>query len=405
MDPLAPLDPDVPQPAQPAKALEPQTNRPDTPPAYAAIQTDAEESAALKQPTETRILMWILLGKHGLRSGWSVVLFLLLYGLLVAGVGFVFFKLHLVDEKFRFTASATLFGDLIQLLAIVGAAAIVALVERRRGNLLSFNLMGPHRARHFIEGLAAGFVAISALIGALAWGGWLHFGSIALSGADIVRYAAVWGLAFLVVGCVEEGLFRCFLQSTLTRGINFWWALGIVGAVCAALAIFGKGNGIWGVYILAALGFVPCLLLELNKAGSAAFWQAAWVTSTLFGYVHTGNNGENWIGIFAAATIGFVFVVSIHVTGSAWWAIGCHAAWDWAETYFYGAADSGNVATGHYLTVNPAGSSFWSGGTDGPEGSVLVLGIIVLFLVALMAIYDRRKPAVLNDAAPALVAD
>ena len=106
MDPLAPLDPDVPQPAHPAKALEPQTNRPDTPPAYAAIQTDAEESAALKQPTETRILMWILLGKHGLRSGWSVVLFLLLYGLLVAGVGFVFFKLHRVDEKFRFTACA-----------------------------------------------------------------------------------------------------------------------------------------------------------------------------------------------------------------------------------------------------------------------------------------------------------
>ena len=391
MDPLAPLDPDVPRPAHPAKALEPQTNRPDTPPAYAAIQTDAEESAALKQPTETRILMWILLGKHGLRSGWSVVLFLLLYGLLVAGVGFVFFKLHLVDEKFRFTASATLFGDLIQLLAIVGAAAIVALVERRRGNLLSFNLMGPHRARYFIEGLAAGFVAISALIGALAWGGWLHFGSIALSGADIVRYAAVWGLAFLVVGCVEEGLFRCFLQSTLTRGINFWWALGIVGAVCAALAIFGKGNGIWGVYILAALGFVPCLLLELNKAGSAAFWQAAWVTSALFGYVHTGNNGENWIGIFAAATIGFVFVVSIHVTGSAWWAIGCHAAWDWAETYFYGAADSGNVATGHYLSVTPAGAVLWSGGTDGPEGSVLVLGAILLLLVTLVVIYGPRR--------------
>ena len=398
MDPLAPLDPDVPRPAHPAKALEPQTNRPDTPPAYAAIQTDAEEPAALKQPTETRILMWILLGKHGLRSGWSVVLFLLLYGLLLAGVGFVFFHLHLVDEKFHFTASATLFGDLIQLLAIVGAAAIVALVERRRGNLLSFNLMGPHRARHFVEGLVAGFVAISALIGALAWGGWLHFGSIALSGADIVRYAAVWGIAFLVVGCVEEGLFRCFLQSTLTRGINFWWALGIVGTVCAVLAIFGKGNGIWGVYLMAALGFVPCLLLELNKAGGAGFWQAAWVTSTLFGYVHTGNNGENWVGIFAASAIGFVFVVSIHVTGSAWWAIGCHAAWDWAETYFYGAADSGNVATGHYLSVTPAGATLWSGGTDGPEGSVLVLGAILLLLAALVVIYGRRKSSAVFNA-------
>jgi hypothetical protein len=102
------------------------------------------------------------------------------------------------------------------------------------------------------------------------------------------------------------------------------------------------------------------------------------------------------IGIFAAGAIGFVFVVSLRVTGSAWWAIGCHAGWDWAETYFYGAIDSGNVATGHYLTVTPAGSTFWSGGADGPEGSVLVIGIIVLLLVALVVIYGRRRPVVLN---------
>jgi uncharacterized protein len=398
MDPLAPLDPDVPEVADTATTPGAQTIQPESPAASAAIKTGAQEPAGLKQPPETRILLWILWGKQGLRAGWSVLLFLLLFGLFVFGVGFIFLKLHLVDTKSHFTASAALFGDLIQLLAMVGAAAIVALAERRRGNLLAFNLMGPHRARHFVEGLVAGFIAISALIGALAWGGWLHFGAISLSGGQIARYAAVWGIAFLVVGCVEEGLFRCFLQSTLTRGINFWWALGIVGTVCAVLAIFGKGNGIWGVYLMAALGFVPCLLLELNKAGGAGFWQAAWVTSTLFGYVHTGNNGENWVGIFAASAIGFVFVVSIHVTGSAWWAIGCHAAWDWAETYFYGAADSGNVATGHYLSVTPAGATLWSGGTDGPEGSVLVLGAILLLLAALVVIYGRRKSSAVFNA-------
>jgi hypothetical protein len=68
-------------------------------------------------------------------------------------------------------------------------------------------------------------------------------------------------------------------------------------------------------------------------------------------------------------------------------------AWDWAETYFYGAADSGNVATGHYLTTSPVGNALWSGGADGPEGSLLVIGIIVLLLVALLAIYRRRNDA------------
>jgi membrane protease YdiL (CAAX protease family) len=159
-----------------------------------------------------------------------------------------------------------------------------------------------------------------------------------------------------------------------------------------------KGNGVWGVYAFALLGLLPCLLLHIRKAPGAAFWQAAWVTSTLFGFIHTSNNGENWIGIFAAAAIGFVFCVSVRVTGSAWWAIGCHAAWDWAETYFFGAADSGTVASGHYLTTTPAGNALWSGGTDGPEGSLLVLAVILLLLVALVAVYGRRKPAGLATA-------
>jgi membrane protease YdiL (CAAX protease family) len=190
-------------------------------------------------------------------------------------------------------------------------------------------------------------------------------------------------------------MFRCYLQFTLTRGLNFWWALGIVALICAFLLVTHKGNGAWGVYIMVLLGLAPCLWLHLKKAESSGFWQAAWITSTLFGFVHTGNNGENWIGIFAAGAIGFVFVVSIRVTGSAWWAIGCHAGWDWAETYFYGAIDSGNVATGHYLTTSPAGNPLWSGGNDGPEGSVLVLGVILLLLIAVIAIYGHRKAVAL----------
>jgi hypothetical protein len=35
----------------------------------------------------------------------------------------------------------------------------------------------------------------------------------------------------------------------------------------------------------------------------------------------------------------------------------------------------------------------WSGGADGPEGSLLVLGAILLLLVSLLVLYGRRKPA------------
>jgi hypothetical protein len=235
------------------------------------------------------------------------------------------------------------------------------------------------------------------------WGGWLRFGPVALSGAQIFGYAAAWGVVFLLTGCFEEGFFRCYLLSTLTRGINFWWAAGTIGLVCLLLALFVKGNCVWGVYAVALLGLIPCLWLHLKKAPGSGFWQAAWVTSTLFGSIHIGNGGENWVGIFAAALIGFVFCVSVRVTGSAWWAIGCHASWNWAESYFYGTADSGMVASGHYLNTTPAGNVLWSGGADGPEGSLLVIGVILLLLVALLVIYGRKQttlatPLAIKDA-------
>ena len=321
-----------------------------------------------------------------------IFLFLTLLFMWVLGTAasvFVHKVLHIKTGSF--TAASAIVGGLIELLAILGAGALVALIEGR--SILAYNLTGPRRAQHFLVGLVAGFLALSALIGALVAGGWLHFGAVALSRTQIFAFAALWGIAFLLTGFFEEGSFRCYLQFTFTRGIDFWWALGIVAVTCAYLAIFVGGSASWGVYTAALLGVLPCFVLHRKAAprSGSGFWCAAWVTSTLFGFVHTGNGGENWIGIFAAAFIGFVFCVSVWLTGTAWWAIGCHAAWDWAETFFYGTADSGLAPQGHFLTTSPAGNALWSGGTDGPEGSLLVLGVILLLLLLLLVLYGRGK--------------
>jgi hypothetical protein len=367
---------------------------PEAPPTPADVTLSQEIYAPAPEAKLPRGLRWTFLGSQGLRAGWSVLIFAILFLLLATGVGYAFVHLHLIGKRTDFTASTAFFGELSAFLALAGAAALVAFIERRR-SLLAFNLTGPRCIPRFFSGLLTGFLALSALVGALTLGGWMHFGPVALTGVNIFKFGALWAAAFLLVGCVEEGAFRCYLQFTLTRGINFWWALGIVAGLCLDLLLRSKGNGVWGVYIIALLGLFLCLMLHFRKTPRSGFWQAAWVTSTLFGYIHTGNGGENWIGIFAAAFIGFVFCVSVRVTGSAWWAIGCHAAWDWAETFFYGTADSGMVASGHYLTASvPANANpLWSGGADGPEGSVLVLGVILLLLAALLVIYGRRKPA------------
>jgi membrane protease YdiL (CAAX protease family) len=337
----------------------------------------------------SRGLDWVLVGDHGLRAGWSVLLAYGLFYLFRMVVGTVFVTANLVSDQNDYAPGSMLMLELVPFLAMVATGALMAMIEHRR--ILDYNLIGSRRWMHFAAGLCVGMVTFSALIGALKLGGWLRFGPPALAGAEMVRMAALWGCAFLLVACVEEGMFRCYLQFTLTRGINFWWALAAQVALCFYAYGNAGGDGARGVYVAAAVGLLPCLILHQRRAPRSAFWQAAWVTSTFFGMIHTFNSGENWRGIFAAACMGFVFCVSVRVTGSAWWAIGCHAAWDWMETYLYGTADSGLPAQGHLLTSAPAGNPLWSGGTDGPEGSVLALAAVALMLGLMLAVHGLRK--------------
>ncbi|WP_420236511.1 CPBP family intramembrane glutamic endopeptidase [Telmatobacter bradus] len=386
-----------------APSLTPEPESPASPESFAAGQQLEESPAALppqpaplSTPVEPgkieKLAAAVFVGEDGLRSGWSILLFTVLMGIVSGVLGAFFVGLHLLNLKQPPGLRSMFFGELLQVLGIAAAAAAVALIERRKGNLLAYNLIGPRRTKRFFAGLGWGFVALSVLVGALKAGGWIALTGSGLAAPQILQYAALWGLTFLLVGCVEEGMVRCFLLSTLTRGLNLWWALGLQAAMCAFLAFCVKGGSVWGVYAIALLGLAPCIWLHLKKAESAGFWQAAWVTSTLFGLMHTGNGGENWIGIFQAAAVGFIFCVSVRLTGSAWWAIGFHAAWDWTETFFYGTADSGIPAHGSFLVAKPFGNAFWSGGADGPEGSPLCMIPILLALVVLVA-FDRGQRA------------
>jgi uncharacterized protein len=360
----------------------------------------------------------VFVGPQGLRCGWSMLLFYALYYIFRLVIGTIFFSAGLVGDSIDGSATSVLFAELIPLFSLIGAAAIVALIEQRR--ITSYNLAGPDRLRNFLFGAVLGFAALSLLIGELAFGGWLRLAPSNLPGAQAIGFAFLWALAFLVVAAVEEGLFRSFALSTVARGINFWWALAAQAVICADV-YFQPGNlGSGGVYLAALIGLLPCLLLHMKKMGApgpgspatgprrgggdpshlgiresaaarGAFWQAAWVTSTVFGLYHTLNGGENWIGVFAAAAIGFVFCVSVRLTGSVFWALGFHAAWDWAETFFYGTADSGLEGKGHLLFALPRGNTLWSGGSDGPEGSLLVLGVILLLFLFVIVVYGRGK--------------
>lgn len=342
-----------------------------------------------------RGLRWMFIGPQGLRAGWCIAIFLALFKLFIDAIFIAATYFHWTgqdESSMTFTPGFEILQESVVFLCLLCVTAIMTKIEGRK--IADYNLRGPRRVGHFFAGIAIGFLAFSAMIAILAAGGWVHLGPVTLPAAAAVKYAMLWGFGFLLVGLYEEGEWRCYLQYTLDRGVNFWWALACVAAMCLWLAIRVKGNGNWGVYAMALLGFFPCLILHLKSAPrSGAFWQAAWATSTYFGFVHTGNGGENWVGILQCGAIGFVFCMSVRFTGSAWWAIGCHAAWDWSETYFYGAVDSGMTGQGHLLSAVPVGNPLLSGGSDGPEGSLLGLPLMVLLGVVVWVLYARQKPA------------
>jgi hypothetical protein len=70
--------------------------------------------------------------------------------------------------------------------------------------------------------------------------------------------------------------------------------------------------------------------------------------------------------------------------------VGFHAAWDWGQSYFYGTADSGLIAKGHLYGEHAVGPALWSGGATGPEGSLIVLPLLVIIALLMWAWWGRR---------------
>jgi membrane protease YdiL (CAAX protease family) len=293
-----------------------------------------------------RDLRWVFIGADGLRAGWGVLCFVALFA------GFEFLSGWVIQHLLHphhLTAvmplKLGLISEIAQFIPVLLATAIMAWIEGRP--LLAYGYQGKARAARFFWGLVWGFVALSALVGVLWKAGLLVFDGETLHGAAIWKYGFAWAFVFLLVAFFEESTLRGYLQYTLSRGIGFWWG---------------------------------ALLL-----------------SFLFGFSHKINPGETPVGLFGAAAVGLVFCLSLWYTGSLWWAIGCHAGWDWAESYFWGTSDSGLVAEGHLFSEHPAGPSLWSGGTTGPEGSLLVIGLLAIMALLMWVWWGRRVRSPFSD--------
>ena len=318
----------------------------------------------------------LFFGDDGLRAGWSVLLYFVLMMLL----GFVgaplVARFHLIPQpsdlsktpsgQAEISWSAQAAGEALEFALVVVPALLMSLLERRP--LARYGITAKRMLPDFFSGLFWGFVSLSALVGALLLTHGMAFDGVLLHGSTALVYALKWGLVFLLVGLFEEFFFRGYLQYTVSRGIA---------------------------------GIVRTMDAGYRDSHAIGFWVAATLFSVLFFMlVHTGNGGETAAGIVAVGLAGLVFVFSLWRTGSLWWAIGMHTAWDWAQSYFYGTADSGTVSQGRLLATHPTGPKLLSGGTDGPEGSILVIPTLLLLMLVIHLTLPRRAYPLTADQSP-----
>src|SRR5450631_1131382 len=291
-----------------------------------------------EQSLSPSVLRRMFSGSSELRAGWRLLIFLTIVVALINASNLVVrWLLHKADETTLFLVREVM-GFLIFLLA----SWIMGRIEGR--TIADYGLPGRRLFRvQFWQGVLLGFASITGLLVAMRVVGVFHFGSIALHGTDIWKWAIVYALVFILVALLEEFRARGYGLFTLSAGVGLW----------------------------------PAAIL------SAAY----------FGYSHHGNSGEDWVGLFNAGAFGLLACFLLRRTGNLWMPIGLHMAFDWGETYFYGVADSGKTLPGHLLSSSSSGPAWLSGGTVGPEGSLLcTLLLIVVWLICAGWLREVKYP-------------
>lgn len=273
----------------------------------------------------------------------SVVFLAMAVALMAAGLFAVVQALHLHVDVDKAPLGTLLCGQVaLVALTVVLPGALVALVTR--DSPAAFGWGRPSRLVQLVAGVAGGVFLMTLLIGLIALLGGIRLTASPAPFRQILGYGAGYALLFGLTAISEEGLFRGYALFQLSRAISFW--------------------------------------------------PAAIVMSLLFVAAHLGHKNETLLGLAQVGAFGLLMAFSVRKTEGLWFALGFHGAWDFTETFVYGVPDSGLASAGSLLTSHFSGPAWVTGGSVGPEGSVLVLPALAIMALlihfGLQAISVRR---------------
>lgn len=289
----------------------------------------------------------IFAGSRGIRTGWRLTIFFLV----LAGSGFgvfavVFLRIPAAERIFRqgfLSPSLEYVTEIPTAIVLLVCSLVMARIENRGLGDYGLSIRGG-AGKHFLWGLFWGLCVFSGVMLLIATLRGFSFGGLAIHGLDLLKYAGLWAIGFLLVGFVEEFLFRGYVQFTLAQAIGFW--------------------------------------------------PAAIVWSLTFAGVHLRNPGENLVGALEVFLFAMFACLTLRRTGALWFAMGFHAAGDYAETFLFSVHDSGYAASGTLLNSSFHGPGWLTGGKVGPEGSVIAMLALCIVMLCFHFLYPRGSGAV-----------
>jgi membrane protease YdiL (CAAX protease family) len=265
-----------------------------------------------------------------IRLLWRAVIFYVLADWLLSlaldpAFRFIAGTLHVADGL---TAANVAIGEIENFAIALVCTAIFAWYEGRRVDSYGLPIDQALSARAWEGALIGVIMAGAVAVGMYLLGG-MQIRGLETTGIALVVSALAWLGANICVGLAEEFLYRSYLLQTLWKSIGFW-----PGAIVIALGFtadhyfFKTGENIWDVITLMSL-------------------------SLMMSY-------------------------SVVRTGTLWFAVGFHIAFDYMQLFVIGTPNGAQVPQGRLLDASFNGPSWLTGGVLGTEASFLMYPAIAL---------------------------
>jgi uncharacterized protein len=200
---------------------------------------------------------------------------------------------------------------------------------------------------------------------ALPWPQLLRLAAGAIVGLALIATASwiEYGLGWLHIVRIDTG-------THLGLGKALWIALALTPSL--------------GVGVCEELGFRGYVFQTL--AERVPVWAAAILMSVVFALWHFTLGGFNVAFVVSVTLMSLTFLSLRFATGSLWFPIGFHAAWDWTQVYLVGLATTGTAGYDPALVqIRQTGPHFWVGTQEAIEGGALfmliTLGVLAVALI------------------------